>query len=247
MVKGHIQYCVDTGRKFKSSKWLQPSVVTSIIEELETGFVVPNLSTLTEFKTCNSQLNHSFLESFLEAFSEGILVFDLSGVLLYVNEAAHSLFERTIVTSEQQKALEREIQVMYQLMVEQPTERDETQTSVDETPLRSVEVEVMLTLDIQLSIHVQRFQVCSHPNEMVWVRLEDQQRLSRARALLESRWYGLSEREGEVWQLRQAGCTYAEVAQQLFITTHTVKKHVRNIKAKIELYRCQQSVTNLLV
>ena len=207
----------------------------------EPGAVVPKLPSLVELKTWDSRLNHSFLEGFLEAFSEGILVFDLSGALLHVNEAAYGLLEQTVVTSEQQRLLEREIQALYRLMVEQDTDCVEAQTSLDEGPLRSVEAEVMLALDIQLRVHVRRFRVCSHPDEMVWVRLEDHQKLSCARALLESRWYGLSEREAEVWQLRQAGFTYAEVAQKLFITVNTVKKHVRNIRAKIELYRCQQS------
>ena len=97
-------------------------------------------------------------------------------------------------------------------------------------------------LSIQLRIHVRRFQVSTHPDEMVWVRLEDRQQLSRAKALLESRWYGLSAREGEVWQLRYAGCTYVEVTQELFITVNTAKKHMRNILAKRELYYCQNSV-----
>lgn len=208
----------------------------------EPGAVVPKLPSLVELKTWDSRLNHSFLEGFLEAFSEGILVFDLSGALLYVNEAAHGLFEQTIVTSEQQRLLERQIQALSRLMIEQPTDHVKAQTSLDEVPLRSMEAEVIVTLDIQLRIHVRRFQMCTHSAEMVWVRLEDRQQLSRARALLESRWYGLSVREGEVWQLRQAGFTYAEVAQKLFITVNTVKKHVRNILAKRELYYCQNSL-----
>ena len=127
-------------------------------------------------------------------------------------------------------------------MVESSADCVGGQALVDDDSLRSVEAEVMLALDMQLRVQVRRVRVCNHPDEMVWVRLEDRQQLSRGRALLESRWYGLSGREGEVWQLRQAGCTYGEVAQRLFISVNTVKKHVRNIRAKIELYRCRQSV-----
>lgn len=41
-------------------------------------------------------------------------------------------------------------------------------------------------------------QLCTYPDEMVWVGLEDRQRLSHARMLLECQWYGLSAHEGEV-------------------------------------------------
>ncbi|MBE9070484.1 helix-turn-helix transcriptional regulator [Leptolyngbya cf. ectocarpi LEGE 11479] len=236
MVQEAIDDCLDTVGKVAIADQDDRTL------RLGTGAVAPILPSLAELEIWDSQLNHSFLESFLEAFSEGILVFDLSGALLYVNEAACGLLKQATSTYEQQRLLEREIRALYRLMVEQSTDRIEAQTSLDEIPLRSVEAEVMLSLNMQLRIHVRRFQVCTYPDEMVWVRLEDRQQLSRARALLESRWYGLSEREGEVWQLRQAGFTYAEVAQRLFITVNTVKKHVRNIRAKRELYYCQHSV-----
>ncbi len=46
---------------------------------------------------------------------------------------------------------------------------------------------------------------------------------------------GLSEREHEVLQCLAAGMSNREIAEQLFITESTVKKHLRNILAKLHV------------
>jgi LuxR family maltose regulon positive regulatory protein len=45
----------------------------------------------------------------------------------------------------------------------------------------------------------------------------------------------LSEREIEVLELMAAGLTYQDIAEQLFISPHTVKTHSRNIYAKLDV------------
>ncbi|MBD2073049.1 SUMF1/EgtB/PvdO family nonheme iron enzyme [Phormidium sp. FACHB-592] len=42
----------------------------------------------------------------------------------------------------------------------------------------------------------------------------------------------LAPRESEVWNLRQAGYTYQQIAAELYITINTVKKHLKNIFVK---------------
>jgi DNA-binding CsgD family transcriptional regulator len=42
----------------------------------------------------------------------------------------------------------------------------------------------------------------------------------------------LSQREYQVWQLRTQGYSYQSIANQLYISTHTVKKHLKNIRSK---------------
>lgn len=49
------------------------------------------------------------------------------------------------------------------------------------------------------------------------------------------RQYGLTEREAEVWRLRQQDKTYEEIAQDLFITVNTVKRHLKRVYAQRNL------------
>ena len=58
----------------------------------------------------------------------------------------------------------------------------------------------------------------------------------------------LSQREGEIFYLLAAGKSYREIADELFISKHTVHTHIKNIyrklgiKNKMDLYRCVQAL-----
>ncbi|MEO1593345.1 MAG: helix-turn-helix transcriptional regulator [Cyanobacteria bacterium J06632_22] len=58
------------------------------------------------------------------------------------------------------------------------------------------------------------------------------ERLVDALTATEARRYGLTQRETEVWLLRQQHYTYQEIGRKLFISPHTVKKHLRNVTHK---------------
>ena len=58
------------------------------------------------------------------------------------------------------------------------------------------------------------------------------ERLVEMLTTAEAQRYGLTERETEVWLLRQRHYTYQQIGQELFISSHTVKKHLRNVANK---------------
>ncbi|MGD1861353.1 MAG: helix-turn-helix transcriptional regulator [Leptolyngbyaceae cyanobacterium] len=62
--------------------------------------------------------------------------------------------------------------------------------------------------------------------------VEDQQQMVQDIVLDEAQDWGLTPREQQVWLLHQAGHTYVEIAEKLFISKNTVKKHMRSIYAK---------------
>ena len=51
--------------------------------------------------------------------------------------------------------------------------------------------------------------------------------------------YGLTPREAEVWLLSRTHHTYQEIAEKLYITQNTVKKHMKNIHAKFRVNQRQ--------
>jgi DNA-binding CsgD family transcriptional regulator len=64
------------------------------------------------------------------------------------------------------------------------------------------------------------------------VTLEDRLQSTHSAAIADAKKYGFTEREAEVWLLRQAKHSYKEIAAKLYITLNTVKKHMKNIYAK---------------
>ncbi|MBD1847026.1 LuxR family transcriptional regulator [Cyanobacteria bacterium FACHB-63] len=66
----------------------------------------------------------------------------------------------------------------------------------------------------------------------ILVTLEDRTQALQNLARTDIQKHNLTPREGEIWQLRLLGKSYREIAAQLYITEHTVKKHIGNILAK---------------
>ncbi len=62
--------------------------------------------------------------------------------------------------------------------------------------------------------------------------IEDRNRSDQALATLEMLRYGLTPREREVWMLRRSGRSYQEIADALYISVDTVKRHLKNINTK---------------
>ncbi|MEO1295057.1 MAG: helix-turn-helix transcriptional regulator [Cyanobacteria bacterium J06636_16] len=62
--------------------------------------------------------------------------------------------------------------------------------------------------------------------------VEDRQQLVQDMVRNEAKDWGLTAREQEVWLLHQDGCTYRQIAEKLYITINTVKKHMRSVHGK---------------
>ena len=62
--------------------------------------------------------------------------------------------------------------------------------------------------------------------------VEDRQQLIQDMVRDEAEDWGLTAREQEVWLLHQDGYTYRQIAEKLYITINTVKKHMRSVHGK---------------
>lgn len=96
---------------------------------------------------------------------------------------------------------------------------------------------VVIESDIQvegvtLRIRVRWFGVEETDRPFLMVILEDRYQSNVNRAIAEVDQYHLSPREAEVWMLYRTGRAYKEIAQELYISCDTVKKHLRSIRAK---------------
>lgn len=92
-------------------------------------------------------------------------------------------------------------------------------------------------------IRVQNIQLAQTP--YLVVVLEDRQQTIRNRALSDAALFGLTERETEVWQLRLRGADYSEISATLWISSNTVKKHIKNIRAKQRGHQDDMSYASL--
>ena len=188
---------------------------------------------LAQFQIAGSKLNHSFLESFLESFSDGVIILSLDGELLHANNSIYKIIETYASLLTQTTLLNEEFAHLLRLIVDNPE-------CYQQAP-GFISSDVKLSRVSILRIRARQFQVGAYPSPLLWFSIEDQQASLSAQALVEAEKYKLSDREVEVWRLRKAHCTYLEIAGLLFISINTVKKHLSHITSKIELYECRHT------
>lgn len=83
-----------------------------------------------------------------------------------------------------------------------------------------------------IRVRVQWIDLSGQPQGCLLVTLENETQAARISAMLEAHYFHLTERERDVWMLKRADYTYDEIAKELFITTNTVKRHVKSIYMK---------------
>lgn len=66
------------------------------------------------------------------------------------------------------------------------------------------------------------------------VVLEDRSQTIQNLVTSHARKYGFTQRQKEVWALQQAGCSYQKIAARLYITINTVKKHIKDVRGKMQ-------------
>lgn len=170
-----------------------------------------------------AQANDLLLQGVLEGLTDGILILSERGEWIYHNYYAYricqQLNEGTTVSTVPEaiwqtcKALIESREVYNNQPVVLESEITAGRSSVYRIRVR------WLTLDEP-----------QHP--YLAVLLEDRWQSSQNRALAEALLYNLSQRQTEVWLLRRAGLTYQQIAIDLYITVHTVKSHLKDIRMK---------------
>ena len=189
---------------------------------------------LNTLKQRGSQLNNNFFESVLEGLIDGVLILTAQGDLHHANALAYEIFDKFCQSADQTQRINTEVNRIYQAIV----------GSKDVYHDQTVIVESDLDFGTlgRLRLRARWSSVKPQADPMIWITLEDQQRSLQAQAILEVEKYGFTARETEVWLRRKAKVPYREIAQELFITVNTVKKHVKNIRVKIENYGFRQDM-----
>ncbi|MEO0537955.1 MAG: helix-turn-helix transcriptional regulator [Cyanobacteria bacterium P01_A01_bin.123] len=189
---------------------------------------------LHRLKQRGSQLDNDFLESVLEGFIDGVLILTDQGDLHHANALAYEIIDKFCQSETETQLINQEVSRIYQAIA----------GSQDLYGDQTVIVESELDFEIlgRLRLRARWSTVKPQVDPIIWITLEDQQRSLQAQAILEVEKYGFTARETEVWLRRKARVPYREIAQELFITVNTVKKHVKNIRVKIENYGFRQDM-----
>ncbi|MEM6755144.1 MAG: LuxR C-terminal-related transcriptional regulator [Cyanobacteria bacterium P01_C01_bin.38] len=158
------------------------------------------------------------MQAVIESFVDGIFILTTQGELVHANERA-----RSICQGEVPLEIRRICQSLNESRQLFPNQNI------------SIESEIETESEVKIRVRVRWLQANESNNDYLIVTLEDRKQTNQSMAISEAKKYALTERETEVWLLRRANYSYQEIAEELYITINTVKKHLKNIYAKQQL------------
>lgn len=107
-------------------------------------------------------------------------------------------------------------------------------------PDQRVQLQDEISLEEPLQVHVcaEWIDLDAPDAACIVIILEDPQEVAQKRAVLDAYRYHFTPREAEVWELSLKGHSYRQIAEDLFISLNTVKRHMKSIltKRKSELW-----------
>ncbi|MGG6293291.1 helix-turn-helix transcriptional regulator [Leptolyngbya sp. AN02str] len=167
------------------------------------------------------------LQTMMECYPDGILLVSDRGDMITANQFARQLCKKMNTSTTSAASVPDPLWKMCQSLIRNASAWD------DETVV--LEDRIHLDEAQALRVRVRRFDQVATRGLMI--TLEDELLSVHHRVMSEQQRYGLTQREAEVWLLRQANCTYKAIAAQLHITVDTVKKHIKNINAKRQAFQ----------
>ncbi|MEM7712913.1 MAG: LuxR C-terminal-related transcriptional regulator [Cyanobacteria bacterium P01_A01_bin.68] len=166
------------------------------------------------------------MQAVIESFVDGILIVTTQGELVHANERARHICQQLTSQIDEDK-IPDEIRHICQSLSESSQLFPKTKISM--------ESEIETSASIKIRIRVRCLQPHESSDNYLLVTLEDSEQTNRSMAISEAKKYDLTERESQVWLLRRANYSYQKIADELYITINTVKKHLKNIYAKQQL------------
>ena len=106
--------------------------------------------------------------------------------------------------------------------------------SRDEFPQQRIQLHDEIEIDGDCCIHLNGAWVDwgeAGPTYLL-ITLENLAEVSMQRAAFDAHRYQLTTRETDVWKLALQRCSYSDIANQLFISLNTVKRHMKSIYEK---------------
>ncbi|MGA9379490.1 MAG: LuxR C-terminal-related transcriptional regulator [Phormidium sp.] len=161
-------------------------------------------------------------QGILEGFMDGILIITETGELLHANQTAKQICQQLPLGKS--LLIPEQIWQVCQSLFE----------SKKLFPGEKIVLESEITQDnaVHFRLRVRWFKIEQMSQECLLVTIEDRHQSLKEIVSSDVHQYDLTPREAEVWLLYRANYSYKEIAEKLYITINTVKKHMKNIHAK---------------
>jgi len=171
-----------------------------------------------------TETSPNLMQGVLEGLTDGVLILSEQGEWIYHNYYAHCICREL---NQGKPALNQVPEVIWRNCEALMESRElySTQPIV-------IESEIALSRSQVYRIRVRWLILEDSQRPYLMVLLEDRCQAIQNQALAESILYELTPRQAEVWLLYRAGFSYQQIANELYITLNTVKRHLKDIRIK---------------
>lgn len=177
-----------------------------------------------ELSPSRVETSPNLMQGVLEGLTDGVLIVSEQGEWVYHNYYAHCICQEL---NQGQPVLNQVPEVVWRncLALMESRELYPAQPIV-------IESEIALSPSQVYRIRVRWLVLEDSQRPYLMVLLEDRCQALQNQAMAESILYELTPRQAEVWLLYRAGFSYRQIANELYITLNTVKRHLKDIRAK---------------
>lgn len=210
----------------------------------------------SNYTPSHSLTSSSFLQAIIEGLIDGIIITTVEGDVVRLNDRARHICNRLIDDRSVNQSSNTHLSDAHSSDTYSSDPIKEVDQPLLPEPIWQVckaliesgelfpnhrvipEAEVLLDDSTRVRVRSQWFDMethstsTQHQHSHLLITLEDREQSLHHVAATDIIKYGLTPREGEVWQLRLLGNSYDEIADKLYISRNTVGKHIKNIFAK---------------
>lgn len=166
----------------------------------------------------------TLLQAIMEGLVDGVLVLTKQGELVYANECGRQICDQLSQGTSAFNSLPQAIWGVCESFLDSHNLLPELETIVNN------DINPNCSATFRVRVRWLVLEDSAYP--YLLVIMEDQNLSKQMQAIADAKRYGLTPREAEVWSLHQAKISYKEIAERLYITVNTVKKHIKNIYSK---------------
>lgn len=171
----------------------------------------------------SNKLQTTFLQEVIEGIQDGILILTETGKLVYANSNACKICNQLQPSSQDNMTVPSAIWKLCELLINNRSFPNNDIVISDDIFVNDLAIFRIRVRWINLNIFA---------HSCLSITIENRYESLRNAALSEVKQYELTPREAEIWLLYRANYSYKKIAEKLYITLNTVKKHMKNIHAK---------------
>jgi DNA-binding CsgD family transcriptional regulator len=177
---------------------------------------------------CDDLQQADFFQEVIEGLQDGILIITETGELIHGNASGYSFCYQINQHNSSGNVLPPAIWQLCESLIESRT------LFPDKVIILCDEIVIDKLTIFRTRVRWLDLDLFEYP--CLLVTIENRYESLKNLAIAEIKKYDLTPREAEIWLLYRSHYTYKEIATELYITVNTVKKHMKNIHAKRQMF-----------